>query len=78
MERGGHVSIEVENGYAISRALHDRGFHTDFRTPSTIRFGLSPLFVRYVDVWDVMQAVSEIVDHKQWDKPEYLKQNTVT
>ena len=77
-KRGGHVSIEVGNGYAISRALHDRGFHTDFRTPSTIRFGLSPLYIRFVDIWDVMQALSEIITNKQWDKPKYLKQNKVT
>lgn len=76
--RGGHVSIEIENGYAISRALHDKGFHVDFRTPTTIRFGLSPLYVRYVDIWDAMIALKDIIDKKQWDNPKYLKRNKVT
>lgn len=78
VNRGGHVSLSVENGYAISRALYAQGFHTDFRTPSTIRFGLSPLYIRFVDTWDAMTALKLIIDEKQWDKPEYLKQNKVT
>ena len=76
--RGGHVSIEIANGYAISRALHDQGFHTDFRTPSTLRFGLSPLFIRYVDIWDTMMALKTIIREKQWDQPAYHKKNKVT
>lgn len=77
-QRGGHVSIEIENGYAISRALHDMGFHTDFRTPTTIRFGMSPLYIRYVDVWDLMQTLKQVLDEKLWDNPAYQKQNKVT
>ena len=76
--RGGHVSIQTENGYAIKQALHARGFHTDFRTPDTIRFGLSPLYVRYVDVWDVMEALSEIIENRSWDRPEFLAKAQVT
>ncbi len=76
--RGGHVSLELENAYAISRALHDQGFQTDFRTPSTIRFGLSPLYIRYIDIWNVLQAVNKIIKEKQWDNPKYLKRYKVT
>lgn len=76
--RGGHVSIEIENAYPVSRTLHARGFHTDFRTPSTIRFGCSPLFIRYVDIWDCMHTLGEIILKKQWDKPEYFKLSRVT
>ncbi|MEM9600782.1 MAG: aminotransferase class V-fold PLP-dependent enzyme, partial [Pseudomonadota bacterium] len=49
--RGGHVSFDHPDGYAISRALAETGCQTDFRTPFTVRFGLSPLFLRYQDVW---------------------------
>lgn len=77
-DRGGHVSLQVDNGYAISRALHARRFHTDFRTPDTIRFGLSPLYIRYIDIWDAMTALGEVIDLKQWDKPEHLIRNKVT
>ena len=76
--RGGHVSIEIDNAYPISRALAARGFKSDFRTPRTIRFGLSPLYIRFVDVWNCMKSLEEIVIHKQWDRPEFLTRNKVT
>ena len=77
-QRGGHVSIQIENGDAIKQALYARGFHTDFRTPDTIRFGLSPLYVRYVDVWDVMEALSNIIKSRAWDRPEFQAKSQVT
>ena len=59
-KRGGHVSLKVKNGYPVTRALHAKGFQSDFRTPDTIRFGFSPLYLRYVDVWDLMETLSNI------------------
>lgn len=76
--RGGHISLSVENGYAITCALHARGFHTDFRTPDTIRFGFSPLYIGYADVWDVIEALGEIIETGEWGRPEFLKKNKVT
>jgi kynureninase len=77
-KRGGHVSLKVENGYPVTRALHAKGFQSDFRTPDTIRFGFSPLYLRYVDVWDLMGALAEIIETKSWDAPEYHARSKVT
>ena len=76
--RGGHVSLKLDNGYPITRALHARGFHADFRTPDTIRFGFSPLYIRYVDVWDVMAALGDLLESGEWDKPEFHARSEVT
>ena len=53
-------------------------FLADFRAPDTIRFGLSPLFLRFIDVWDAMDALADILETKSWDKDEYRKRAAVT
>jgi len=77
-KRGGHVSLGHEAGYPIVRALAERGIQADFRTPDTIRFGFSPLFLRYVDVWDAMDALAEIVRDRLWDEPRFHVRAKVT
>jgi len=77
-KRGGHVSLIHEQGYAIVQALKARNVHADFRTPDTVRFGFSPLFLRYVDVWDTMDALSDILQSAEWNRPEYQRRNMVT
>jgi len=76
--RGGHISLKVKNGYPVTRALHAKGFQSDFRTPDTIRFGFSPLYLRYVDVWDLMEVLAEILETKSWDTPEFHQRSKVT
>ena len=33
----------------------------DFRGPDTIRLGVTPLYTRYVDVWDALDRVRGVV-----------------
>ncbi|MEM6913943.1 MAG: aminotransferase class V-fold PLP-dependent enzyme [Pseudomonadota bacterium] len=76
--RGGHVSLGHEAGYPLVRALAERGIQADFRTPDTIRLGFSPLFLRYVDVWDAMEALDVIVRERLWDEPRFHLRAKVT
>ncbi|MEO1043468.1 MAG: aminotransferase class V-fold PLP-dependent enzyme [Pseudomonadota bacterium] len=76
--RGGHVSLGHEAGYPIVKALAERGIQSDFRAPDTIRFGFSSLFLRYVDVWDTMDALQEIVRGRLWDEPRFHVRAKVT
>ena len=48
--RGGHVAFRHPRADALCRALIGRGVVGDFRGPDVLRFGLSPLHVRYEDV----------------------------
>lgn len=78
MRRGGHVSLRHPNAHEIVQALAARKILTDFRTPDTMRMGLSPLFLRFTDLWDAMAALEDILKTKAWDKPDYHKRQAVT
>jgi kynureninase len=76
--RGGHVSWCHPEGYAIVRALAAEGIMADFRTPDTIRFGLSPLFLSYADVWDALDRLEAILATAAWDRAEFKVRAKVT
>ncbi len=59
--RGAHVSLRHPEGYRISRALIDAEVVPDFREPDSIRFGLAPLYTRFVDVFDAVERLAEVV-----------------
>ena len=54
-ERGSQVSFaHATGGYAMMQALIARGVIGDFRAPDILRFGFTPLYTRFVDVWDAV------------------------
>ncbi len=77
-QRGGHVSLLHPEGYAVVQALIARGIIPDFRAPDAMRFGVSPLFVRFVDVWDAMDALAYVLATRAWDRPEFKRRAAVT
>lgn len=76
--RGSHVSIAHENGYAIMRCLIERGFVGDFRAPDLLRFGFAPLYNRFVEAFDTVEAIIEIVRTGAWQRPELATRARVT
>ena len=76
--RGSQVSFAHAEGYAVMQALIDRGVIGDFRQPDVMRFGLAPLYTRYVDVWDAVEVLSEVLDSHAWDRPAYRRHAAVT
>jgi kynureninase len=76
--RGSHVSFHCPEGYAVMQALIARGVIGDFRAPDMIRFGIAPLYIRYVDVFDAAAILAEIMAERAWDRPEYRARRAVT
>ena len=60
--RGSHVSFEHPQGYAVMQALIERGVIGDYREPHIMRFGFTPLYLRFSDVWDAVDILSDILD----------------
>ena len=58
--RGGHVSLQHENGQPMSLALRARGVVPDFRKPDVIRLAPSPLYNTFVECWEALQALKGI------------------
>jgi kynureninase len=76
--RGSQVSLTHPQGYAIVQALIARGVIGDFRAPDILRFGFTPLYLRFVDVFDAVQVLREVVERREWDRPEFLARKAVT
>jgi len=76
--RGSHVSFEHPEGYAIVQALIARGVIGDYREPKIMRFGFTPLYTGFTEVWDAVEILGEILDRKAWDQPQFKVRNSVT
>ena len=59
--RGAHVALAHPGARELCADLIDAGVIVDFRRPDVIRFGLSPLTTRFVDVWDGIDALRRAV-----------------
>ena len=64
--RGSHVSLSHPLGYAIVQALIARGVIGDYRAPDIMRFGFTPLYTRFVDVWDAATALGQILESRDY------------
>ena len=88
--RGSQVSLAVPadgslDGYALMQALIDRGVIGDYRAgdgsaahPHLLRFGFTPLYLRYVDVFDAVQALAEVLESAAWREPRFARKGAVT
>jgi kynureninase len=76
--RGSQVSLRHKEGYRVMRALIDRGVIGDFRTPDLMRFGFAALYTRYLDVFDAVRRLREVLTSRAWDRQEYANRLPVT
>lgn len=51
------MSINRPDARQVCAQLIDAGVLVDFRTPQTIRIGLSPLPIGFTQVWDAMDTI---------------------
>ena len=78
-QRGSQVSIaHPGDGYAIMQALIARGVIGDFRPPDILRFGFTPLYTRFVDAWDAVDRLQQVMTSNEWRDPRYAVRAAVT
>ncbi len=65
--RGSQVSFTHPHGYAVMQALIARGVIGDYREPEIMRFGFTPLYTSFADVWDAVEIMKQILDDKAYD-----------
>ena len=77
-KRGGHVSYSHPEGHAIYQAIKRRGVISDFRTPSILRFGITPMYLRFIDMYQVVMIVKEVMATQAWDQAAYKIRAAIT
>ncbi|CAN5454792.1 kynureninase [soil metagenome] len=77
--RGSQASFAHADGaYAIMQALIARGVIGDFRAPDLLRFGFTPLYTRFVDVWDAVEHLAQVLESGEWQEPRFHQRAAVT
>lgn len=85
--RGSQVCLALSDGgpgaYAIVQALIARGVIGDFRAgdtqmPDILRFGFTPLYLGFQDVWQAVAHLVQVMDSEEWKRPEFNQKQAVT
>ena len=77
-ERGSHIAFRHPQAFEICQALIEVGVIGDFRAADVIRFGLTPLYLRYEDVWTAVERCADVVDNRRWNHPKFAIRHKVT
>ncbi|MFO1279753.1 MAG: kynureninase [Burkholderiaceae bacterium] len=84
-QRGSQVCLARANGaYAIVQALIARGVIGDFRAgdagdhPDILRFGFTPLYIGFEDVWNAVEHLKQVLDSGEWQRSEFNRKHVVT
>ena len=77
--RGSQVSILIPEGaHAVVQALIGRGVVGDFRAPDIARFGCVPMYTRFVDIWDAVEHLRDLLNTGEWRDPRFAERAAVT
>ena len=83
--RGSQVSLTRDDGaYAIVQALIARGVIGDFRAgdggqhPDILRFGFTPLYIGYADVWHAADQLLQVMQSGEWQEARFSQKQAVT
>lgn len=77
-ERGSHISFRHPHAFQLCQALIADGVIGDFRAPDVIRFGLTPLYLGFEDVWEAVERMRHILETGSWRDPRFAVRGKVT
>ena len=90
--RGSQVCLSLaghpqEASYAVVQALIARGVIGDYRAgdpsnleamPHILRFGFTPLYVGFADVFDAVEHLHQVLSTQEWREPRFMAKGKVT
>jgi kynureninase len=76
--RGSQVALRHPEAYGIVQAMIAKGVIGDFRDPDIARFGFTPLYLRYADVYDAVEQLVGVMESHAYEDPAYRVRNAVT
>jgi kynureninase len=89
-QRGSQVCLTREHSahgsgaFAIVQALIARGVIGDFRAgdggvhKDILRFGFTPLYIGFEDVWTAVEHLRQVLQTREWQRPEFNQKHAVT
>ncbi len=78
VSRGSQISFAHPHAHAIMQALIARKIIGDFRAPDILRFGITPLYTRYAELWDAARALREVMLSDEWRQDRFRLRRKVT
>ena len=67
--RGSHVSLGHPDALRLDRALiEEMDVIPDFRYPDNLRLGLAPLYTRFVDVYDGLDRLRQVLVERRHER----------
>jgi len=76
--RGSQVCLRHPGAWPIMQALIARGVIGDFRAPDILRFGFTPLYLGYAEVWDAVATLRQVMASGSWRDAAYQSRSIVT
>ena len=77
-QRGSHIGFAHDHAFEICQALIAAGVIGDFRAPEAIRFGLTPLYLGFEEIWQAIDILARIMAEGTWRDPKYAIRGKVT
>jgi kynureninase len=77
-KRGSHISYRHEHAFEICQALIAAGVIGDFRAPNVVRFGITPLYLSFEDIWTAVDRFAENLETGSWRDPRFAVRGKVT
>jgi len=77
-QRGSHISYRHPHAFELCQALIADNVIGDFRAPDVIRFGLTPLYLGFEDIWHGVDRMARILDSGSWRDPRFAVRGKVT
>ncbi|MGZ8282846.1 MAG: kynureninase [Allosphingosinicella sp.] len=77
-QRGSHISYRHPHAFELCQALIADDVVGDFRAPDVIRFGLTPLYLGFEDIWHAVDRMARILDSGSWRDPRFTVRGKVT
>jgi kynureninase len=76
--RGSHISYRHPHAFELCQALIAADVIGDFRAPDVVRFGITPLYLGYADIWRAVDRLARILASGSWRDPKFAVRGQVT
>ena len=78
---GAQLDFSADMSYGDYRAPLPAGTESRRVDPAPggiLRFGFTPLYTRFEDVWSAVTHLQQVLEQREWERPEFNQRHAVT